>query len=94
MLHRKNTDQQQRGAIQGEKLLLPWWANFPSTGQQAHYSVSKITRPHSAALLLYRSVPVHCRENKWKAEGRGMLDVVRFQILTATNTKMSVLREI
>jgi hypothetical protein len=48
----KNADQQQRGAIQGEELLLSWWANFPSTGQQTHYSVSKITRSLSEVLLI------------------------------------------
>jgi hypothetical protein len=41
LLHKKNADQQRRGAIRGEKLLLPWWANFLSTGQQADYPVSK-----------------------------------------------------
>jgi hypothetical protein len=47
----KNADQQQRGAIRGEELLLPWWANFLPSGYGALFSVSKITRSQPASLL-------------------------------------------
>jgi hypothetical protein len=71
LLHKKNADQQQRGAIRGEKLLLPWWANFLSTGQQAHYPVSKDNKT-PALWLCYNEIVTHARTNIKKVKKRFM----------------------